>query len=357
MLSLLFAVSLSASDAHAQDALIDFGTSGSVDTGESDRYVIQPGDTLWDISTAFMGDAYYWPQLWSFNDYITNPHWIYPGQYVVFRPGTLLDPPEMDVPDVRDEGYTAQTAVLVDAELECGPDARFVGQMESSRYSAPHFLADPDDVEVWGSVMASKSGHHQVAEGELIYLDLDDVDAVGCGDVVTIMRETDEVRHPESRGTSYGSLWDVVGHARILHIDEEERVTAVVRIMYRPVHRGDLVGPVITTDAEVAGVPPRGNLDGQVLALGEQDLRMLSGAGDTVFVDRGRADGLRVGNSLYVIHNRDYFESPFEDDLSLPEHVAGRIIITDVSENHAKGVIVRASMDMNVGDKVSQTVQ
>lgn len=356
MLSLLFAVAVTGPQAHAQD-LIDFGTSGSVDTGENDRYIIQPGDTLWDISTAFMGDAYYWPQLWSFNDYITNPHWIYPGQYVVFTPGTLLDPPKMDVPDAVDEGYTAPSSALVDAEMECGADIRFDGDMASNRYSAPHFLGDSEDVERWGTVTASKSGQYSVAEGELIYLDLDDVDAVGCGDVVTVYREGDDVRHPDSRSTRYGSLFHVVAHARILHIDEDERVTAVVRVMYMPVNRGDLVGPPITTDAELASSAPSGDIEGTIIAFGGQDTYGLVGPGETVFVDQGRADGLRVGNSLYVIHQRDYFVSPYEDDESLPEHVSGRILITDVSENTAKGVIVRSSADLDAGDRVSQTVQ
>ena len=51
--------------ASAQD--LDFGSSGTA-TVTQDQYVIQPGDTLWDISTAFMGNSYYWPRLWSYND-------------------------------------------------------------------------------------------------------------------------------------------------------------------------------------------------------------------------------------------------------------------------------------------------
>ena len=43
------------------------------------EYVIQEGDTLWDISNKFMGDSDNWPELWSLNEKITNPHWIYPG--------------------------------------------------------------------------------------------------------------------------------------------------------------------------------------------------------------------------------------------------------------------------------------
>jgi len=44
-----------------------------------DVYVIKKGDTLWDLSGEFLTDPYQWPQLWQRNQYITNPHLIYPG--------------------------------------------------------------------------------------------------------------------------------------------------------------------------------------------------------------------------------------------------------------------------------------
>lgn len=78
--------------ANAQDTYVGTGDTINMGGGSPDYYTVQPGDTLWEISSKFLGNAYYWPRLWSINDYITNPHWIYPGNRVVFRMGTLIDP-------------------------------------------------------------------------------------------------------------------------------------------------------------------------------------------------------------------------------------------------------------------------
>ena len=52
-------------------------------------YVIKQGDTLWGLSERFIKDPEYWPNMWSKNGQITNPHFIYPGQKVRVFPDRL----------------------------------------------------------------------------------------------------------------------------------------------------------------------------------------------------------------------------------------------------------------------------
>jgi hypothetical protein len=44
-----------------------------------DTYVVQRGDTLWDISSMFLRDPWYWPEIWQINPQVENPHLILPG--------------------------------------------------------------------------------------------------------------------------------------------------------------------------------------------------------------------------------------------------------------------------------------
>src|SRR5258708_7843855 len=65
--------------------------------GEAQIYVIQKGDTLWDLSQKFLSNPWYWPRIWSLNPSIENPHWIYPGNKLKVTPGQGGAPAQVEV--------------------------------------------------------------------------------------------------------------------------------------------------------------------------------------------------------------------------------------------------------------------
>ena len=53
-------------------------------------YIVERGDTLWDISKRFLANPYLWPQIWDQNKYVTDAHWIYPGDPLILPKVALV---------------------------------------------------------------------------------------------------------------------------------------------------------------------------------------------------------------------------------------------------------------------------
>src|SRR5512139_3933953 len=77
-LVLLTGLAMPAADAAAQSQGIDRSVIPVAPDAPA-RYVVQKGDTLWDISSRFLSDPWYWPEILYINPQVENPHLIYPG--------------------------------------------------------------------------------------------------------------------------------------------------------------------------------------------------------------------------------------------------------------------------------------
>ena len=63
--------------------------------GDAPRtHTVKKGDTLWDLATQYLGDAFLWPEIYRLNtDKIEDPHWIYPGETLKLPGATMARGP------------------------------------------------------------------------------------------------------------------------------------------------------------------------------------------------------------------------------------------------------------------------
>ncbi len=73
-------------NAHADAGLAMPTISASeLKVAADEPYVVQKGDTLWDIANHFFRDPHKWLHIWEQNLYISNPDLIYPGNIIRFN--------------------------------------------------------------------------------------------------------------------------------------------------------------------------------------------------------------------------------------------------------------------------------
>lgn len=320
------------------------------------QYMIQSGDTLWDLAQANFGDPQYWPQLWSINEYITNPHWIYPGNAIQFTPGTTIEPPQIDIISNQEVGYIVDQQQYGTAESLCGPDVRFDFKQPTGTFLVSGFIEDPDNLEVLGKVEASPKNQSFLIEENRVYMRLNDPEIYDCGDVVTIVRKVKKkVRHPNSFFKKYGSMYQIVGDVRILHT-YGNYVVGEVRSSIQEIHRSDLVISSRPTVVQLEVDKPNGNLQGVVIDRLAQG-HSYSTERDTLFIDRGFADGVMVGDTFYIVSQRDPYLDDKKENYELPPVVIGRVVIVDVKEDSSVAVLtdVHTTIGMD-GEKVPVSV-
>ena len=103
-----------------------------VETESGIYYTVKKGDTLWDISQRFSNSPYLWPDLWSGNSQIANPHRIYPGERIRLyrrqdverhsRPVEEQAPVEVTAP-VTEEAPEPEPELVPTAEPEPTPES------------------------------------------------------------------------------------------------------------------------------------------------------------------------------------------------------------------------------------------
>ncbi len=372
-------------------------------------YEVVTGDWLWKISKNIFGSGFYYSKIWALNPYITNPHEIEPGMILSFSTGSDNNLPALNLQRARKKLY--KSAQLADEYDKWGDDARpkwitereelkdrgvylqystgdteedlrLIGEQslinEYETYEPPKLdfvISAPEDeydsvgfdknakvsfdfkegfylntfitnnvVQDFGKIEAAIRPKSILETGDTIFVRFDEKIDVISGDKFSMYTAgglTTQL-NSDRKGYKYiisGSFETIQKHDGLWECEIIENAI--------PVSRGDRV-TVYTPKIERITQTYNSRLIESVLFGTFEDLKTSASFGDVVYIDRGRADGLELGNILEVYGFKDRGTGLNITDN--PTYKNGELTIITVTDNFATALVSNSRRDFSVGD-------
>ncbi len=353
------------------------------ETEAPEEYMVQQGDTLFDICDQLLDEPAYWPKLWALNPEIKNPHFIFPNMRLKFYPGDDETPPYLQVVaeeelipiekgdldeqdliaekvifEVEDEAAGSMAIEVIDSDdLEEVTDM-VLGSGEYTkpgevRVQVPGFIFE-ERKEAEGYIISGRDGEFNMGPGVKTFVESDG--GIAAGTLYTVIRPGAEVRDPETNDF-IGYRYFFVANVRITKSVDEDLFVGTTEGNRLAVQNKDMVVSFISTFRTVPLGPSIGaisNLDSRLVGF-EFHGQELGGAGGFAFLSKGSSDGVSPG--MYVsIYQNPGFLSPSSGKSNLPadpEYV-GVLRIIDVTTAGAVGWIVKNVREMRIGDKTGK---
>lgn len=314
-------------------------------------HVVVKGDTLWDISSFYIYDPFQWPQIWSANRDIENPHLIYPGQEIFIpeliarvAPPPTDDQPTLPPPEPMPEPVvTTEETPVEEPEPEPVQVTEEVKQEMILAMSTYGFIIDDKELGL-GTISSTEENRLLISPGMKIYIESDGSVPLGQRRY-SIVRVFDKVLHPVTN-KEVGYLARVLGDTTVVHT-EKNLSTAIVGDVYRDIIIGD---HVIEHLDYLTWIPKEENtlspgLRGYVLIHPEG--KSVMGKSDVVFIDLGIEDGLRTGDTLDLLGKNKTIGG-----VKTPPEIIGEIQVIVPRPGSSVARITKSYREIQVGTEV-----
>lgn len=319
-------------------------------------YIVKEGDTLWDISQRFYNDAFLWPRLWQQNQYITNPHHIYPGDRIRLYPyKVLIELEETEPPPV--EEVKPVLPPTEEAPLPLPPPPEIIRLVIYPEVRSAGFIAgEKEEMEGIGKVVEAKEGKLELVEEDEVYINFQRGISPQKGDQFTIFRVGDPIKHPIFKKKMIGRKVQILGRATIIATKEGRAQTALITRSYDSIARGDVIAPYFPPQEELAIRRLDRPVYGWVVASKMPKLELAEG--DVVYIDQGEENHIQPGHLFDVFRRGAVVKDPVsEEKVKLPDEPIARMVIISTQRKTATAVILHSRLSVYVGDEIMAVTQ
>lgn len=307
-------------------------------TQEYKDYIIEKGDTLWDISNKELKDPFLWPKVWKENPDIKNPDKIYPKQKIKI-PLYLLQK------EIIPETKPVAKPVIKPKIPKEKPVEKVIEPIRKEYLVNKHVLISSgyiaESVHSVGKILDTPTGKTVIGKGDYAYIKTNK--PVKKGDKFYVIVPIEKVKHPKT-GRTLGYLIDIRGTVEVVGQEENDDPKVIVTNAYFDISTGNLLDDYYEIEPPLAPENPRKpNINGYVVA--SKHLHLISVPFDIAYIDKGSRDGLQVGDMLATTVQS--------------KHKIYNSLIQIINTREATStVIIRKSMDtVTKGDGVTEIKQ
>lgn len=328
--------------------------------GSREIHVVQEGDTLWDISQHYYGDPWNWPELWSFNPEITNPHWIYPADQVRLS-SSRLSTDQLVAKATGGGDASATPGMLSGTEAAPAVVVPLAERKPGSVFLRDSGYLDEESMGTVGQIIGGNEEQMLLSTSDQVYVRFKKDHDVRPGQQYAVFRDIhDWERDPDEKG----KLVRIHGTVVIRSYDREKRVArGVITETLDPIERGYYIASIERRFDLVEPKRNTGNVIAHVIAAVRP--RALLSYDNVVFLDVGQGKGIEPGNRFFIVRRgdewmRDLESDPEElgnmmpvpeyDEAALPKEVIAELRVIKVRKNTTIAIVTRSDTDIFLGD-------
>ena len=295
-------------------------------------HIVKKGDTLWSICEHYYGDPFLWPELWEMNKFITNPHWLKPGDVIeLFQYEKRAKKEHKPLKKKK-----KPLAKLIGIDASGLTNLKGIGFLSIQK------------AELWGEILELKLEKKFVSHGDIVYVTIHKK-GIGPGDRFTLLNISEPVKHPLT-GKDFGYIHSFKGILEIVKT-HKDYYTGKILESFRSIQKGDFLIPYQPMSSCIIPVPFDGKIDACIMAT--KDELQLIGQYSIVYLNAGYQEGVRKGYVFDALQEKTSFSgNTKEAAVSLPSVILGRLLILETKEHTSTGIVFSSNREFYKGVKV-----
>jgi len=308
--------------------------------GHPNEYVVQVGDTLWDIAGTFLKDPWFWPEIWYVNPDIVNPHLIYPGDVI----GLVYIDGQPRLTNVRASTYRMSPQARVTPLNEA---IASIAYEDVAAFLSSGVILEKEQADSLPYLLETRGDHLIASAGNEIYVRRMSQETPGAR--FNVVHIGDPLYDPDdNRLIGYQGI--PVGEG-VLRRGGDPATVALTSTSMEAKPGDRLIPAEVDIPLNFFPSSPSSQVDGRIISVVGGVTQI--GQYMVVVLNRGSNNGLAVGDVLSVFQTGDVVDDRFAGGtVTLPEEEAGTVMVFKTFDRISYGLVMEATQAIHIHDMV-----